>query len=432
MFTQTKFIDYGRSQRIFIAAICISLASQVNFQTYTHGFIIALAPLILPIFLYFNADLNPFYLIVSISIASPFFRGILLFISHHNSNSQIFTFIVTDIAYYICYGALYYLLYWRRSHWNNSSFLLTIIICDYLANLLEVSLLTNFSHYNYFLFQFIFIVALVRSICSCVFAFIYHYFNLMMRDDTHEQRYYYFIWIAASVKSEVYFMKKNITEIENVMRNAYLLNQNLEMTNINHQSKEMALAIARDVHEIKKDYLNVVRGLGDYFNDSNNSTMKFSDILRVVTSYIRINIKEHHYNIVTNVQSNVEIIVPNHYYLVSIISNIMFNSIDALQDINNGIICLTAEDVGEDIIINISDNGSGIDASILNLIFQPGYTTKFNMNTGDVYRGIGLSHVRIIVEEQFKGDISVTSTINKGTNFQITLNKQRLSQEELL
>ncbi|ANZ64777.1 histidine kinase [Secundilactobacillus paracollinoides] len=429
MFKQTRFINYGRWQRILIAAVCIALASQVNFQTYAPGFILALSPLIMPIFLYFNADLNPIQLMLAIAFASPIFRGILLFISHDGSQDQILTFIMTDIAFYLCYGALYYLLYWRRGQWNNSSFFFTIVVCDYVSNLLEASLLTHFAHYSYQLFQLLFIVALVRSLCSCLLAFLYHHFTLMMREDSHEQRYYHFVWIAASVKSEVYFMKKNISEIENVMKNAYLLNQNLQDESVDPKNRDMALSIARDVHEIKKDYQNVIRGLGDYFDDGEETAMKFTDILRVVTSYIRVTIKDRQQNIVINVQNDVELVVPNHYYVVSVISNLIFNSIDALQNKTNGLVRVTAEDAGDNIIVNISDNGSGMDAKTMAMIFQPGFTTKFNEDTGDVYRGIGLSHVKIIVQEQFDGTIEVASKLGQGNNFKVTFNKQRLLQE---
>lgn len=429
MLKPTRFINYGRWRRILIATICIALASQVNFQAITPGFIVAFSPLIMSVFLYFNADLNPIQLMLSIAVVSPIFRGILLFISHDNAGDKIVTFILADIAFYLCYGAIYYVIYWHRGQLHNSSFFLTIIICDYVSNLLEVSLLNHFSHYSYRLFQLLFIAALIRSIISCVLTFSYHHFTLMMREDSHEQRYYHFMWIAASVKSEVYFMKKNISEIENVMKNAYLLNQNLQGTNADPQNQAMALSIAHDVHEIKKDYQNVIRGLGDYFDDGNDSAMKFSDILRVVTSYIRGTIKERKQNIVITCQNQVELVVPNHYYVVSILSNLIFNSIDALKGRFNGVITITVEDASDHIIINIGDNGSGMDQKTISMIFQPGFTTKFNETTGDVYRGIGLSHVRTIVEEQFNGTIEITSKLNEGTNTKITLSKRRLLQE---
>ncbi|MFC6261800.1 ATP-binding protein [Levilactobacillus fujinensis] len=429
MFKQSRFIVHERYRRILIAAVCVALASQVNISAYTPGLILTLSVFLLPIFLYFNADLNPLHLLFAVAVASPLFRGVLLFIGHDVSPHANLLYVLADIAFYICYGVLYYLLYWRRGQRSNTTFFLAILLCDYLSNLLEVSILTNFSGYTYRLFQILFITALIRSLVSCLLAFLYHYFTLMMRKENHEERYYHFIWVASAVKSEVYFMRKSISEIENIMKNAYQLNQRLEKANVNEQDRDMALGIARDVHEIKKNYLNVIRGLGDYFDDDQDVPMQLAEILKITTSYIRecLNVKQR--SVLIEVHNQVDLIVPNHYYVVSILSNLIFNSADAMLDQPSGIIRVTVNDAGDDILINVGDNGSGMTAETMAMIFAPGFTTKFNENTGDVYRGIGLSHVRLIVQEQFDGDISVESKLGQGTNFQVRLNKQRLIQE---
>ncbi|WP_204121200.1 MULTISPECIES: sensor histidine kinase [Levilactobacillus] len=429
MMKQFHLYRQERYQRIILAAICIALASQVNFQTYAPGFIITLSVFILPVILYFNSDLNPIQLLVAVTIASPIFRGLLLFIGHAVDPYDNVIYILADMAFYMCYGILYYFLYWRKTERTNTTFFLTIVLCDYLSNLLEVSLLTDFSHYTYRLFQILFIAALVRSIVSCLLAFLYHYFKLMLRDEKHEQRYYHFIWVASAVNSEVYFMRKNISEIENVMKNAYLLNQDLQHTDVDKAEQDKALQIARDVHEIKKDYQNVIRGLGDYFNDDEDTAMQLSDILTITTSYIRESIKAKFPHVTIDVHNHVDLVIPNHYYVVSILSNLIFNSVDAMENQPSGTVVVSAIDRGNHIILNVSDNASGMDQETLSMIFQPGFTTKFNEN-GDVYRGIGLSHVKIIAQEQFDGDINVTSELGKGTNFEVTLSKKRLEQEE--
>ena len=49
-----------RRQRIIIAAITIALAAQIYIPVITDGFILTLSLFILPVFLYFNDDVNPF------------------------------------------------------------------------------------------------------------------------------------------------------------------------------------------------------------------------------------------------------------------------------------------------------------------------------------------------------------------------------------
>lgn len=65
-------------------------------------------------------------------------------------------------------------------------------------------------------------------------------------------------------------------------------------------------------------------------------------------------------------------------------------------------------------ILNIADNGAGMDDKTASKIFEPYYTTKA---TGT---GLGLTMVYKIVKE-FKGDIDVKSVKNHGTVFTISL-----------
>ncbi len=54
-------------------------------------------------------------------------------------------------------------------------------------------------------------------------------------------------------------------------------------------------------------------------------------------------------------------------------------------------------------------------------IFNPGFTTKFDQNTGgEPSTGIGLAHVKNIVEH-LKGTIIVESKKNIGTTFKISI-----------
>jgi two-component system NtrC family sensor kinase len=69
---------------------------------------------------------------------------------------------------------------------------------------------------------------------------------------------------------------------------------------------------------------------------------------------------------------------------------------------------------GPDVIVEIQDNGSGIEAEHLEHIFEPFYTTKPGGS------GLGLSICHSIVTG-FGGDISVDSTPGKGTTFRVRL-----------
>ncbi|CAM4142535.1 histidine kinase [Streptococcus penaeicida] len=414
-----------RRQRIIVAAITIALAAQIHISTITDGFILTLSLFILPVFLFFNDDVNPFSICLGIAIVSPIFRGLLLMVVGDASFLKIIEFVLTDMAFYLCYGSCFYFIYWSRSYRNKGTFFLAIIICDYLSNILEISLLLNFHHYSLKIFQLLFLTALIRAFVSCALAYTYSYMSLLLLKDYHEQRYYYFIWSTSAVKSEVYFMQKNILEIENIMKNAYLLDKELTKHHLPQEYQHLSLDIARDVHEIKKDYQNVIKGLGTYFSVENESSMLLKDIFRIVLSYVRSLIQAHQQDIIITEHIKSKMSVSNYYFLLTVISNIILNAVEAIDKQKNGTIAVSTKEDDHLLIITIKDNGPGISEKMKKYIFQPGFSTKFDAN-GDIYRGIGLSNVKVIVEEQFEGKISCSDNNPKGAIFTVTLSKERL------
>lgn len=426
MLRNLSFLRYRKYQRIIIAAIFVALASQIEISAFVPGNIVALSAFVLPLFLYFNQDLNPLQLGLAIAIASPVFRGIILLITNGATTSNIINYTIADIIFFSCYTVIYYLLYWLRTFQNNGAFFFTIIICDYLSNLVEIAFLNNFRPYSARVLQILFLLAIVRSSLAFILSFVIHYFQMLtVSSETHERQYYHFIWVASAVKSEVYFMKKTIGEIEQVTKNAYQLNERLAAEHRSAEQK-MAYQIAQNVHEIKHSYQNVIKGLGDYFDDSNNEPMPMRDILKIVTNYSQMIIREKRANINLVVQNHVDITVPQHYYLVTILSNLILNGIDAIDSKRNGEILIKVNEDEKWVRLSVTDNGSGIPDNLLPLIFKSGFSTKFDAS-GDIYRGIGLSNVQTIVQEEFAGQIKVDSTPNVGTTFFVDLDKQKLT-----
>lgn len=97
-----------------------------------------------------------------------------------------------------------------------------------------------------------------------------------------------------------------------------------------------------------------------------------------------------------------------------VVINLMLNAIDAVKGTGSPEISIfsTQNDNGR-VIIEVSDNGSGIKPDILDKIFMPFFTSK---KTGS---GIGLSLSRQIMSLH-KGSISVKSKPNEGTTFTLT------------
>lgn len=99
-----------------------------------------------------------------------------------------------------------------------------------------------------------------------------------------------------------------------------------------------------------------------------------------------------------------------------VIENLCKNAVDAME--GSGRIDLTLFDNGEQVAIEVADNGKGIRKKDVANVFTPGFTTK---KRG---WGLGLSLARRIVEEYHHGRIFVKSSeVGKGTTFRIELSR---------
>nr|MDA3859972.1 HAMP domain-containing sensor histidine kinase [Melioribacteraceae bacterium] len=100
-----------------------------------------------------------------------------------------------------------------------------------------------------------------------------------------------------------------------------------------------------------------------------------------------------------------------------VVENLIKNALDAIES-KNGLITFELTEDDENLIIDVSDNGKGIDLKNRRDVFRPGYSTK---KRG---WGLGLSLTKRIVEDYHKGKIFVKSSIlDEGTTFQIILRK---------
>ena len=99
---------------------------------------------------------------------------------------------------------------------------------------------------------------------------------------------------------------------------------------------------------------------------------------------------------------------------LQVFNNLIKNAAQACSATKKPIIHILVSIVKQRVIIEIKDNGCGIPPEQIEKIFTPHFTTK---STGS---GIGLSLTKQIIENH-DGQISFTSSVNKGTTFTIKL-----------
>lgn len=103
--------------------------------------------------------------------------------------------------------------------------------------------------------------------------------------------------------------------------------------------------------------------------------------------------------------------------LIRVVTNLVKNATQALEDVNNKKIEVTVSEDNGNVIIAVADNGKGISIEDKEKVFEPKFTTK---SSG---MGLGLGMVKNIVEA-YNGTITFTSSKNKGTVFKIVIPKK--------
>lgn len=182
---------------------------------------------------------------------------------------------------------------------------------------------------------------------------------------------------------------------------------------VNQESKEVLLELDQDVSRLQR--------VADRFNKiGSKPDLKKIDLNNTIQSVIRYMDKR-----LPSLGAEVRLELhgekqvffkANEQLLEWAFENITKNAIDALQGVDRAYVSYHVSLQKATVIIDIEDNGKGIEASKVNQIFKPGYSTK---SRG---WGLGLSLTKRIFEEYHSGKVFVLkSRPNEGTTFRVIL-----------
>ena len=101
--------------------------------------------------------------------------------------------------------------------------------------------------------------------------------------------------------------------------------------------------------------------------------------------------------------------------LIRIITNLVKNAIQSIPDEQlEKQVFVSVNEIENDVIITVKDNGIGIESNNVEHVFEPKFTTK---TSG---MGLGLGIIKNIIEN-YKGTITFETQIGKGTTFFVSL-----------
>jgi two-component system NtrC family sensor kinase len=100
--------------------------------------------------------------------------------------------------------------------------------------------------------------------------------------------------------------------------------------------------------------------------------------------------------------------------LKQVFMNLLLNAVDAMPEGGTVVLKTSFGEAAHAVMVDISDTGKGIDARVLDKMFQPFFTTKSKGT------GLGLAISKRLIEEH-GGKISIENNKGGGSTFRISL-----------
>jgi len=162
---------------------------------------------------------------------------------------------------------------------------------------------------------------------------------------------------------------------------------------------------------------NLIQGMSSTIDDfrnffyPNKSTKLFriDQAIEEAIHFIEIAYKSNSIKLINYTSSKLEI--TNHRNeLIQVLLNIFNNSKDAIKEFNphNGVVLVDVIESKDRLKITIQDNGGGIKQEVIDRVFEPYFTTKFQ----DEGTGIGLYMSKMIIEESMGGKLTLENSEN--------------------
>lgn len=233
-------------------------------------------------------------------------------------------------------------------------------------------------------------------------------------------------------------LKYNIFEI-NVRKNNIDFEKQLHTANIggrifSHSVKNQLIAIRylaeeskRNNDELLQDEIiricnDTIEQISQLSKNMSKIKLKYStvDINKIIFKKIET-FKKMNPNITFNVldKKNVSLNLDKKEFK-KVMENIIRNSIEACSDMESPEITVVIDEKVEYGVIEIHDNGCGMDKKDIEKIFQPFYSTKATVSNW----GIGLAYCQKVIEA-FGGVIDVDSVLGEGTSFKLYIPNNR-------
>lgn len=408
--------------------LLIILASQIYISLFSGRLLITVAAALLPILAFLWPD---FLLMPSALLASVGIFLLRLLLQPAGSFAQSCQVHAPEMLFYLV-DCVLLSLYLRRVPLRpvRPEKFLPLAGIDMISNVAELLVRTGVAAFAPLSLLQLLGVAAVRTFLVWATLRMLDAYSIQVLRREEAERYQRLLLMTASLKSEVAWMTKGTALIEDTMHTAYHLYGELRDSGAQSRQVEAALTIAKDIHEVKKEYFQIVRGITEALEgDVDSDGMELGELLRIMGESTRRTAHAAGKTVSLTTVCTEKITLRQHHYLMSVLRNLLNNAVEAAPDGEEAHLTLHVQSEGDELVFQVEDDCGGILPRHLEQIFLPGFSSKINETTGEVNRGLGLTIVKELVEDRLHGSVSVRSEEGK-TVFAVRVSRRELMAEE--
>lgn len=427
--------ENGRDQKwkkVWFYSILITLAAQFSVNLFIADFKISLAVTGLPLFFFLTEEF-PLPEVTFFSAAGVFLsRAVMLWLrtgTQYGAASGVpagfghcLAAAFPETGFYICYGLLLFLYsrFLKQKEHFREWMAFPLLFIDYAANFTELFLRVQTEALNVKTQMGIFFIAILRFMVIMAVLVSFDRYKLLLQQREHEERYRRLLVLISRLQGEMIWMKKNTALIEETMRVAYRLSEEIKSSGSDTRYAAEALSVAKDIHEIKKEYFVILRGISEALEEELVSDkMELLEMFSLLKDFLYRAARESKKELSMSIRCEDTVYTDKQYILMSVFRNLLQNALEAEKDDRIEILIREHRE-GADYVFEVTDHGPGIKKEYLDEVFTPGFSTKIDYTTGEINRGLGLNLVKELVEEKLGGRITLNSQPGT-TTFTITI-----------
>src|SRR5574344_108193 len=259
-------------------------------------------------------------------------------------------------------------------------------------------------------------ISILLLIIFIVFAIIYRYFLLKKINKNLEDKIAFEIK-QNEEKNRILMHQSKMAAMGEMLENiAHQWRQPLSTISVCTSGMELKKSLSKlddkeffdSINHIKSSVSYLSNTIDDFRNflDQNKfiSNIETSNLFKKVLDILNPSFTNHNINVIKNIDNFEFISIENE--LIQVLMNIFTNAKDALKELDNQeskYIFIDIKKELDNLNIDIYDNALGVDAEIVDRIFEPYFTTKHKSKG----TGIGLYMSKLLVETHLKGKIFV-------------------------